>query len=212
MKGGQGITKKNERKNSFADIQELLPKHVGYFAPYVQNSHYGDEPEDFSFGIATFIKSDIKSSFHKSIKLLDPTKKWSDYSGRFAGGAALSVDIEGFTIINVHGLWQDLEIEDTEAKIEESHRLISLANETKGRKVLCGDFNLVSGTRPIKILENSYINLIDKNHITDTRGPLYAKPNRFSDYIFVDHDLRTKSIEVPNVSISDHLPLIMEFS
>ncbi|MDE1941368.1 MAG: hypothetical protein KGI66_04575, partial [Patescibacteria group bacterium] len=187
-----------------------LPTHSGYFAAYLKDSHYGESPKDFSFGIATFVRSDIGHSFYKSVELLDLSRTWSDYSGRSAAGVALAVEVEGFAVINIHGTWQDLVVEDTEAKIEESHKLIGLADEMPGRKILCGDFNLAPETRAIKVLDGAFVNLIDKNRITDTRGPLYTRSLRFADYIFTGQDVHARTLTVPGVSISDHLPLILE--
>ncbi len=212
MRGGIGITDKNERKNSYKEIQDLLPLHSGYFAKYINGSHYGEEPSDYSFGLSTFIRSDFRPSFYKSVELLDPDRKWGDYTGRFAGGVALAINVEDVTIINIHGLWQDMAVEDTEAKIEESNKLVSLSKETNSKKILCGDFNLTLDTRAISIIENSYLNQIKRNNISDTRGPLYKNSNRFADYIFTDPSIQVESLEVPCVSISDHLPLIMNFS
>ena len=130
IEGGEKETERHEKTNSFEMISKLLPHHSGYFAKYIHGSHYGEEPKNFSFGISTFVKTSIKHSLYKNIELLDADKKWNDYSGRFAGGVAQAVTVGDFTIINVHGLWQDLVIEDTEAKIEESHTILRLANET----------------------------------------------------------------------------------
>jgi endonuclease/exonuclease/phosphatase family metal-dependent hydrolase len=212
MEGGSVETERHEKTDSFETIEKLLPHHKGYFSKYIDGSHYGEEPKNFSFGIATFINSSLGHSLSQSIELLDRTKKWNDYSGRFAGGVAQVVSVEDLTIINVHGLWQDLVIEDTEAKLEESNMLVKLSNEATGRKILCGDFNLTQNTRPIKILNSAFTNVVDKYNISDTRGPLYKGVNRFADYLFVDSKIRVKSFDVPNVSISDHLPLILEFN
>lgn len=211
IKGGNNETERHERTNSFEIIEKLLPNHIGFFSKYINGSHYGEEPKDFQFGIATYIKNTLTHNFSKRVELLDVNRKWNDYSGRFAGGVAHVINVDGFTIINVHGLWQDLIIEDTEAKIEESQMIIKLSNENNAKKIICGDFNLTQNTRPIKILNNAFINLIDKYNISDTRGSLYKGSNRFADYVFVDSQIKVKSFNVPNVAISDHLPLVLEF-
>ena len=212
MKGGSRETERHEITNSFEVIGKLLPDHVGYFSKYIHASHYGQEPKDFQFGLATYVKTSTHHSFYKSIELLDAHRKWNDYSGRFAGGVAHAVVVDGFAIINVHGLWQDLVIEDTEAKMEESRMLINFSNEMKGKRIICGDFNVTQNTRPIRILNNAFTNLIDTYNISDTRGPLYKGPNRFADYVFVDSQIQVTSFDVPNVAISDHLPLILKFN
>lgn len=211
MKGGSTETERHEKTNSFEVVENLLPHHIGFFSKYINSSHYGEEPRDFQFGIATYVKNTTSYDFSKSTELVDVNRKWDDYSGRFAGGVAHAVNVNGFTIVNVHGLWQDLIIEDTDAKIEESQMIIRFSNDRKGKRIICGDFNLTQNTRPIKILNNAFTNLIDKYNISDTRGSLYKGSNRFADYIFVDSQIQVTSFDVPNVAISDHLPLVLEF-
>ena len=81
-------------------------------------------------------------------------------------------------------------------------------------KILCGDFNLLPDTQSLAILETecNLVNLIKTHNIPTTRSPLYLKPEKFADYTLVSRDIEVKHFEVPNVEVSDHLPMILEFS
>jgi endonuclease/exonuclease/phosphatase family metal-dependent hydrolase len=120
--------------------------------------------------------------------------------------------IEDFIIGNVHGLWQGSIKTDTEAKIEQSKNIIDLVEMVKGRKIICGDFNMLPDTKSIQILGDKYRDLIKEHNVKNTRSSLYVKDLRYSDYIFTDRDIKIKDFSVANQEISDHLPLCLEFT
>lgn len=60
-----------------------------------------------------------------------------------------------------------------------------------------------------------YRDLIHEYKIPTTRNhfswDLYPNaPYLFSDYVFIDPAIQVKSFSVPNVEVSDHLPMILE--
>ena len=121
------------------------------------------------------------------------------------------IQVEQFAVINVHGIWQNSIKTDTEAKIEQSKKILDLAGSASGRKIICGDFHLLPDTRSIRMLNDRYRDLIHEFEVVSTRSPLYTKAVRYSDYVFADKDLRIKSFVVSDMSISDHLPMVLEF-
>ena len=209
LKGGKGKTHRDEVKSGYEDIGRLLPNYTGYN----DGGHYGEASKDldFKYGIASFVRSDMKQSRSKGIVLYDPSKKWNDYTGRFAVGAALLVSVEDCAVVNVHGMWQGGIKTDTEAKIEQSKMIIDLAEKTGGRKIICGDFNMLPETKSIQMLDDKYTNLIKKYGIKETRSSLYTKELRHAGFVFVDKEISVKDFFVRNVTISDHLPMILEF-
>jgi endonuclease/exonuclease/phosphatase family metal-dependent hydrolase len=62
------------------------------------------------------------------------------------------------------------------------------------------------------MIGDKYKNLIQEYSIKDTRGDLYTKEIRYSDYAFTDKTVSIKSFTLPNITISDHLPLVIDFS
>ena len=63
------------------------------------------------------------------------------------------------------------------------------------------------------ILEQEFKNLIKEYKVPTTRSKFYDRPNdKYADYTFVSSDVEVKSFEVPDLEVSDHLPMILEFS
>lgn len=213
LKGGAGKTERDEIKSAYEDISALLPNHTGYFLEYGAGGYYGEASDklDFKYGVACFIRSDLKQSFVDGIRLYDPERKWSDHSVLMAVGAALTVKVGDILVINVHGLWQSGIKTDTEAKIEQSRKILELAKKNEGRKIICGDFNLLPDTKSIQILGDEYKNLIQEYNITKTRSSFYKKEIRYADYVFIDKDVTINNFSVPDLNISDHLPLVLDF-
>jgi endonuclease/exonuclease/phosphatase family metal-dependent hydrolase len=212
LKGGRGLTKREEFKSEYEDISAILSHFTGYFFSYGEGGYYQEPMNDldFQYGIACFVRSNLTQSLGKGITLYDLSKKWSDYTGGFAAGAALAVLVEDKVVVNVHGFWQGGIKEDTEAKLEQSRLLIELADSFEGKKVICGDFNLLPQTQSIQLFRDRYQDLIQVYDIRDTRGALYRKELRYSDYAFVDNTLSVKSFSVPPIEASDHLPLFID--
>ena len=211
LRGGSGLTKRNERKDQYEQMAAILPDFTGYFFPYGEGGYYQESlaSMDFEFGVACFVRTSMRQSLGKGISLVDLRRKWNDYSGGFAAGAALAVLVEDMVVVNVHGFWQGGIKEDTEAKIEQSKQLLELARMFEGKKIICGDFNLLPHTNSIQMFRDKYQDLIKVYDIQDTRGILYTKEHRYSDYAFVDKALVVQSFSVPNMSVSDHLPLLI---
>lgn len=213
LKGGIGKTSRYELKSVYEDISKILVNYTGYFFEYGEGGYYSESIKGlgFEYGIACFVKKNLKQSFGGGVTLYDLEKKWNDYSGKFAAGASFVVLVEDYVITNVHGLWQGGIKKDTEAKIEQSKHIIDLAKMFEGKKIICGDFNLLPDTKAIQMLRDGYTDLIQKYNIKDTRGSLYTKELRYSDYMFSDKGIVVRNFAVPNTSVSDHLPLVIEF-
>lgn len=213
LKGGNGKTSRGEIKSGFEDISEILEGYTGYFSRYEEGGYYNENSSglDFEYGVACFVRTGLKQDFIDGITLCDLDKKWNDYSGGFAAGAALAIKVEDYVIENVHGIWQESIKTDTEAKIEQSKKILELANRKDGRKVICGDFNLLPDTKSIKMFSDECDDLINKYNISSTRSSLYTKELRYSDYAFTDKKIITDNFLVQDLNISDHLPLLLEF-
>ena len=213
LKGGTGKTERGETKSAYEDIAKLLPNYVGYFSEYGEGGYFSESSKnlDFKYGIACFVRTNLKQSFAETVRLFEPERKWNDYSGRFAAGVALAIQVENYAVINVHGLWQGSIKTDTEAKIEQSKKVLTLAQKTEGQKIICGDFNLLPDTKSIKMLGDKYKNLIKEYGIKNTRSSLYPKEIRYADYAFTDKDITVNDFSVPDLNVSDHLPLVLDF-
>lgn len=214
LKGKKGKTEKDEVANAYEKICDLLSNYTGYFWEYNEENYYYDKKKseiDFQFGVACFVKNNLEQTLKNKIHLYDPKKEWGDYPSQFAVGSSLAIKVEDYTIINIHGLWQESIKTDTEAKIEQSQKIIDLAESTPDKKIICGDFNLLPDTKSIKMLDEKYNNLIKKYEIKNTRSSLYKKENRFADYIFTSPKIKVNDFKVLEDEVSDHLPLFLDF-
>lgn len=94
--------------------------------------------------------------------------------------------------------------------------MIDSLKNNKGIKIVGGDFNLFPETKSIKMWEEiGYRNLIKEYGIKTTRNEYAWRnyPNNkhyFSDYVFVDPSVKVTNFDVPEMTISDHLPMIVE--
>jgi len=214
LKGGKGQTSRGKMKSLYEDISNVLADHFGYFSEYGEGGYYSENSKDldFKYGIACFVKKNYKQSFIEGITLYDQGKKWSDYDGRFAVGASFAITVSNYVIVNVHGLWQGSMKKDSEARLEQSKKIINLANKIEGKKIICGDFNLEPYTESIKKFENLPMkNLILEHKITSTRTSFYTKDIKFADFIFVDNKVEVIDFKVLPDEVSDHNPIYLEF-
>ena len=139
----------------------------------------------------------------------------------------LKINDKILNILNYHGIWiKGAGKDDNEFRIEQSAKIIKFVQELGGETILVGDFNLEPDTESVGMIENVLPNnLIKSNNITSTRSSLYESifeikvgdqtiknnGSKFADYAFVSDSVIVKSFEVPNLQISDHLPLIINF-
>lgn len=117
---------------------------------------------------------------------------------------------------NVHGVAQPGNKLDDAVRLKQSQNLLNHFRDKHGPKIIGGDFNLLPETRSVTMFEEAgYRNLIKEFRIGTTRNRLAWElyPNSkqyFSDYVFVSPEVKVRSFSVPNLEISDHLPLILE--
>lgn len=144
-----------------------------------------------------------------------------------------------YTLANVHGIAFPGSKLDTSDRLAQSQKIADFLKDEQREKILGGDFNLMPDTESIRMIERAgpvrgktpaasaaplvrasngagMRNLIKEYGITDTRGAIaherYPTSDRqyFADYAFVASGIRVINFTVPQVEISDHLPLILE--
>jgi len=118
----------------------------------------------------------------------------------------------GETLIgNLHGLWQKEGKGDTPARLEQARMIREALDDESGRKILCGDFNMLPGIDSMRFSNDEMRDLVTEYGVKSTRSGLYQKGIPFSDYVFVTPDVDVKRFEVLSDEVSDHLPLVLEF-
>lgn len=203
-------------------LREFLNKHVKNTDVFC----FQESSEPF-LEIARPILKDFESkTVHKLVSSGDDfyqtifvNKKFEmkNYKTIFEGeddmGLTNMAEVGNIHFINVHGVCRPGDKMDSPKRLEQSKRII---DEAKGLAIIGGDFNLMPNTESIEMFKKSgYLDLIKKYGIKATRNEFAWKkyPGHelyFCDYVFVSPEIKVKSFEVPEMTISDHLPMILE--
>lgn len=213
---GKTIVEQYYRANLFSELQNCLKHHTGYFAPALDGIGFSEKVDfPLQWGVAMFLKNDL------DIKQIGDVFIVGNYERNHEPGrrtprnlqyAVLGMGNEEVTVAHLHGLWNGKGKTDSDERIGQSREIKRFTDSQNGKLVLLGDFNLLPETQSLSMLEERLVNLIKTNNIQSTRSKLYLKPERFADYTFVSPDVRVNSFEVPEVDVSDHLPMILDFS
>lgn len=201
------------RLNLLEELKIILYDFDFYFAP-THNGVY--EEAEFSYGNVIFVR--------KSLKVIDYSYffTYGYFNSKVEGKTLedprnfqiikLEIENEIFTICNLHGVWiRGFGKGDNAERIFQSEKIKSFLDEVPGKKIICGDFNLLPDTNSIKILEDNLINLIKINNIESTRSSYYGREDKFADYVFVSSDVEVLNFSVLKDEVSDHLPLKVSF-
>ncbi len=202
------------RADIFRELKRVLPDHQEYFAPSVHSVAFrSPAPFELSWGLAMFIKKGLKIREIGDFFIYGERDSIGVTHGNVPRNLQYAVIDNGntYSIAHFHGLWTGIDKNDTEERIEQSKRVKTYTNG-KNKLVLCGDLNLSPETQSLALLEEELVNLIKTHNISTTRSTLYLKPSKFADYTLVSRDIVVNQFEVPNVLVSDHLPMILDFS
>lgn len=208
----------------FSEIQGLLPGYQGNFCNAKKERVWEENgvPIDVPYGNATFVRNEIPCVESDYIDLTSVSA--THFSRGSALVTSLRVGEQLLTICNVHGCAAPVDKRDCPERIAASQEIIELMSRFAGHKIIAGDFNLFPDTRSIEVFaEMGYRNLIIDHSVTTTRGtlvkqmhPEYGIPpsefQEFADYMFVTPNIRVSTFSVPDLPLSDHLPMIMEFN
>lgn len=120
-------------------------------------------------------------------------------------------------VLNFHGIGHPGDKLDNPGRVAVSKRIIDFFKDKQGPKIIGGDFNILPDTKSIDMfVEKGFRDLIKDFAIPATRNQLAWKQypetkQYYSDYVFVSPDIKINDFSVPNIEISDHLPLIVDF-
>lgn len=119
-------------------------------------------------------------------------------------------------VCNLHGVSRPGDKLDNAVRLRQSKELCEFFDGKNGSRIIGGDFNLLPETRSIEIFEEAgYRDLINEFRIPTTRNRFawerYPHDRQFfCDYAFISAEVNLRGFAVPNVEVSDHLPLILE--
>lgn len=211
------------RANLLDEIRNVLPDFQFFFFNTIEG--FDDEANPVAFdlyhGPVIFIKNSININSHKDyfIYKQDPQKPpEKDFSNLPTPLQFLNFSLgnRDFSIFNFHGTPFPANKLDSENRMDQSNKVREIMNSKKGSKIIVGDFNLLPQTESLNIIEKGMRNLIKEFNIKRTRSNLstfFGKKGfqKFADYAFVSK-INVLKFEVLEIEISDHLPLILEFS
>ncbi|MBI2330075.1 endonuclease/exonuclease/phosphatase family protein [Candidatus Daviesbacteria bacterium] len=212
------------RANLLNELIKILSNFQFFYS--IKMSGFDSTPNPVNFhltaGKVIFIKNRFKVNTTGDILLYGDREEKSlkqDFSNLAVTLQSVEFTIQGkkFTVVNIHGTAFPGTKLDTTLRLEHSNKIKGFLNSKKGAKIIVGDFNLLPETQSIKILEEDMQNLIKGFNIKRTRSnlsPFYGKTDfqKFADYTFVSPEVNVISFTVPEIDVSDHLPMILEFS
>ncbi|MDO8664159.1 MAG: endonuclease/exonuclease/phosphatase family protein [Candidatus Liptonbacteria bacterium] len=210
------------RINILDELSGALPDFNYVFHPVLSGfDNSGPIDLNIEMGQVEFVKKSFPIVSSGEVSLYssrsDAASRKQTFSPSEFGYSRISNGDSGITLINVHALTYHPDDKlDTPERLEQSRLIKKFAIKEKGNVIICGDFNILPEAESVKTFGDSFVDLIKKYDIKTTRSkisPWYGKPNelKFSDYAFVSPTLKILNFQVPDVEISDHLPLIMEF-
>ncbi|OHA04219.1 MAG: hypothetical protein A3J58_00610 [Candidatus Sungbacteria bacterium RIFCSPHIGHO2_02_FULL_52_23] len=211
------------RADIFTHLKNALPEFTPFFSLTVENFD-GDRQTDFPMlhGNVIFARKEIPILSHGDLLIAGETWAGPGTSPIFPHKLQyVRIKVSGmlYTIASVHGTAFPGSKADTPERIAQSQKIADFLADEKGRKILGGDFNLMPDTESVSMIERTGMrNLIKEYGITDTRGRLshaqYTESQRqyFADFAFTSPDVLVKNFTVPQVEISDHLPLVVEWT
>lgn len=208
------------RLNLFSEIEKQLPDFVPYNYPAPDKAlHFQHEllPSDTRPGQTIFVRKNLSVKNHGGFRCYKVDDPQGVSAGAKITGSCEWVELETsknetFFILNLHGLWQEnSQKADTPERCTQSQIIKDFLSSRSGKKILCGDFNLIPTGESIKMLEENMVNLVKTHNVTSTRSSFYTKPGKFADYILISSDIQVQNFEVLQDEVSDHLPLLLEF-
>ncbi len=227
---GNVVLKSKARANLFTEMASALPEFTGFFAP--TQSDYDSVQHAPSLGLesglATFVRKShpIKKAGNFFIFRERNTFVPNDYGTLPHNCHYVQIETPSglLTSCNVHGTSIPVEKRDSPGRIKQSEKILDFVQQELGEKIISGDFNLFPNIKSITMFEDAgFQNLIKDFNITTTRGSLLKKLHpeyatttlgwmEFADYALATPGIKVKKFTVPDLPLSDHLPLIVEFT
>ena len=202
-----------------ANLFEELSKRLGMDGVYHGDLKLRDDPLA-TFGNAVFSKHKILSKNVVVLKTFEPVTL-EELDGESASEIrplisrhllAAQVNLFGkeIEILSWHGAWTAPPV-DTAETLRQSRLVANYLSSLKTHFILGGDLNNTPDSKTVGLVSKVANNLMFGSSVVQTTHPKIHKiaPRGFLiDYVFVSPHFRLVSIKVPQVLISDHLPVV----
>lgn len=220
---GYGDIGSGYRADTYTRIKTGLPGFVPFYAPAEKDVRelLVPSPVPVSFGQATFVRSSFDVMEHGVLWVTDPAMTVNQENRyvrpRCMQHLTLKTPNGALMIGNLHGVIDGGRKDDSPDRTKQFQLIADFFARIGHPKILCGDFNARPETKSLGLLEPDMTNLVRTHNITVTRTHWYPGLAEYgdavSDYIFTSPQVAVIKFDVPSVTeISDHLPLVLEFS
>jgi endonuclease/exonuclease/phosphatase family metal-dependent hydrolase len=208
----------------YQELSAALPDFEGVFDPVVSWQQRAEDgrPIDVPFGLATFVRRRLAVGARRATRILEHQDTLDAAPGlhrivRWLQLTPLHVPGGPLLVANYHGIARPGSKLDTDERLEQSRAIRRVLGTHAGPVVLVGDFNLLPETESVRLLADGHRNLVIECAIPSTRSRLnvyFGTPQEqpHADYAFVSPDVRVVDFQVPDVQISDHLPMILDLA
>ncbi|MEX2028423.1 MAG: endonuclease/exonuclease/phosphatase family protein [Candidatus Curtissbacteria bacterium] len=208
----------NLYEDNKADTFELLRDALGYKAVLDKVNEFSDD-EDAFFANVVFSKYPITQSEvvsfvdYRKIKISelgDP--EINPLVSRHMIDVVIEIGTEKIHAISVHGVWTAPPT-DNEDTLGQAYKIVEhLRSLGDTPFVMGGDFNMPLGSETINIVSAAVNNLMVDSGVSGTLNPKvhYLGKNLLIDFIFASKHFKKVSLEVPQITVSDHLPVVAE--
>jgi len=203
----------------FAILKQRLDMEGVYFADTVLS-----DSNEAGFGNAVFSRFPIRSKHVEVLKNFGPITRAELFDSKLWPGFARHildaiVDVVGFKIhvMSLHGAWTAPPT-DTEETVRQAGVIADYLKSLGDEPFILGcDLNNVPDSRVTETISAVANNLMLGSGVRQTTHPKIHKiaPRGFMiDYIFCSRHFAKKSLVVPEIMVSDHLPVVaqLEFS
>jgi endonuclease/exonuclease/phosphatase family metal-dependent hydrolase len=214
------------RANLLQEIAQRLPDFAMEFAPMQDDFDITPVyPKQLQLGVAIFYRKYIPVTKTGSFFIYNDYNTYQPKDYETEGHNAVFLNIDGstpLTIVTLHGNSQPAHKRDSEKRLQQSQTILDFLAQQPGEKIVMGDFNLFPDTESIRMFEQArFRNLVVEHNIPTTRGsmmralfPEYEHGTygfqEFADYTFISSGINVQSFSVPDLPLSDHLPMILE--
>lgn len=124
------------------------------------------------------------------------------------------IDGKQLRILNVHGIWNATRLWDSRTHYQIQH-IIEKSTKSDIPTLVVWDFNLLPTSPDILEMSKVFRNLVSEYGIVSTR-PVFDDGldtgGMIVDYIFASKHILVENLTTINTSVSDHFPLILDFS
>jgi len=194
----------------FSAVAKALPAFQGFFEVTQ------DEKGGLEMGLAAFIKKTDAIDKEGDFFVYKTRNAMVGDDGRTLGKNLQFIQFpkpgEELTVVNFHGIWTGDGRGDTKDRLELSKKFKGFLDMVGGTKIVCGDFNLTRDAKSLAIIDGGMRNLVKEFGATSTRSHFFPYSDKFCDYIIVDKIVKVNDFRVLQEEVSDHLPLLLDFS